>query len=64
MCSSDLTQIFMPNSAFLRKDYVEGAVSDDLIVKLEPQPMGPGATPAYRANFDIVLGERARGAAA
>ena len=58
------TQIFMPNSAFLRKDYVEGAVSDDLIVKLEPQPMGPGATPAYRANFDIVLGERARGAAA
>jgi protocatechuate 3,4-dioxygenase beta subunit len=42
------TQIFMPTSSFLDKDYVEGAVSDDLIVRLEPD----GAN-AFRARFDF-----------
>jgi protocatechuate 3,4-dioxygenase beta subunit len=42
------TQIFMPTSSFLDKDYVEGAVSDDLIVKLEPV----GAN-AFHARFDL-----------
>ena len=42
------TQIFMPTSSFLDKDYVEGAASDDLIVKLEPD----GAN-AFRTRFDF-----------
>jgi catechol 1,2-dioxygenase len=47
------TQIFMPTSKFLDNDYVEGAVSDDLIVRLEPDPTGPGQ--AYRATFDLAV---------
>jgi len=49
------TQIFMPHSRFLDKDYVEGAVSDDLIVKLEPETTAPGAVKAYRAQFDFAV---------
>jgi protocatechuate 3,4-dioxygenase beta subunit len=52
------TQLFMPTSSFLDRDYVEGAVSDDLIVKLEPAGQG------YRARFDIVLGVAVTSAAA
>ncbi len=45
------TQLFMSNSSFLGRDYVEGAVSDDLIVQLEASD-----TPnAYRATFDVAL---------
>jgi catechol 1,2-dioxygenase len=47
------TQVFMPTSDFLDKDYVEGAVSDDLIVKLEPDTSAKGANSAYRARFDL-----------
>lgn len=47
------TQVFMPTSTFLDRDYVEGAVSDDLIVKLEPDPAVAGANNAYRARFDL-----------
>jgi protocatechuate 3,4-dioxygenase beta subunit len=47
------TQVFMPTSTFLDRDYVEGAVSDDLIVKLEPDPTAAGANNAYRARFDL-----------
>lgn len=43
------TQIFMSNSGFLATDYVEGAVSDDLIVALEPEGDG------FAARFDIDL---------
>ncbi|GGC12047.1 catechol 1,2-dioxygenase [Novosphingobium endophyticum] len=46
------TQIFMPTSDFLKTDYVEGAVSDDLIVALEVDGDG------YRGQFDIVLDRR------
>src|SRR5260370_138940 len=49
------TQIFMPTSSFLDKDYVEGAVSDDLIVKLEPDPNAKGTDKAYRAHFDLAV---------
>lgn len=49
------TQIFMPTSKFLDDDYVEGAVSDDLIVKLEPEMAAPGAPRAFRAEFDLAV---------
>jgi protocatechuate 3,4-dioxygenase beta subunit len=48
------TQVFMPTSDYLDRDYVEGAVSDDLIVKLEPDP-GVEAAKAYRAQFDLAV---------
>ena len=57
------TQIFMPNSSFLRRDYVEGAVSDDLIVKLEPAAPGPDGAPSFTERFDVVLGRRVKSAA-
>lgn len=49
------TQVFMPTSTFLDRDYVEGAVSDDLIVKLEPDPAATGANKAFRARFDLAV---------
>lgn len=49
------TQVFMPTSTFLDKDYVEGAVSDDLIVKLEPDQAATGANKAFRAHFDLAV---------
>lgn len=45
------TQLFMPTSGFLKTDYVEGAVSDDLVVPLEAEGAG------YRGRFDIVLAD-------
>lgn len=47
------TQIFMPTSGFLETDYVEGAVSNDLIVTL--QQAGDG----YVGTFDILLDRQA-----
>lgn len=44
------TQLFIPGSDYLDTDYVEGAVSDDLLVELEPQDTG-----GFRARFDFVL---------
>jgi len=44
------TQIFMSNSTFLDKDYVEGAVSEDLVTTLVPDGDG-----GFRASFDIAL---------
>jgi catechol 1,2-dioxygenase len=49
------TQIFMPTSSFLDRDYVEGAVSDDLMVKLEPEATAPSAAKTYRAQFDLAV---------
>lgn len=43
------TQLFMPTSGFLEKDYVEGSVSEDLIVDLTR--VGEG----YEGRFDILL---------
>ncbi len=44
------TQIFMSTSDFLDKDYVEGAVSDDLVVALAPDGRG-----GFTARFDVRL---------
>jgi catechol 1,2-dioxygenase len=49
------TQVFMPTSTFLDRDYVEGAVSRDLIVELEPDPAATGTDKAYRARFDLAV---------
>jgi catechol 1,2-dioxygenase len=43
------TQLFMPTSTFLTKDYVEGSVSEDLIVQLETDGDG------YKGAFDVRL---------
>ncbi len=58
------TQIFMPTSTFLDRDYVKGAVSADLIAKLEPVAGQTGGAPAYRARFDIAVGQLVSSAAA
>lgn len=58
------TQLFMPTSRFLDRDYVEGAVSDDLTLKLEPQPQPPGGTKVFAARFDLAVVLRARSTAA
>jgi catechol 1,2-dioxygenase len=44
------TQIFMSSSTFLDKDYVEGAVTDDLVAQLVPDGAG-----RFRAVFDVAL---------
>jgi len=46
------TQIFMATSGFLDTDYVEGAVSDDLIVALSPDGAG-----GFTARFDVSLAD-------
>lgn len=46
------TQLFMPTSGFLTTDYVEGAVSEDLIV-----PLAGDAASGYRGRFDVVLAD-------
>jgi protocatechuate 3,4-dioxygenase beta subunit len=43
------TQLFMPTSSFLERDYVEGAVSGDLVIAMTPVDGG------YVSTFDIVL---------
>ncbi len=45
------TQIFMPTSSFLDRDYVEGAVSSDLILDLVPT----GEKNHYTGRFDLRL---------
>lgn len=50
------TQIFMPTSKMLTEDYVEGAVSDDLIVSLSEAEGSTAAAPRYEARFDVLLG--------
>jgi protocatechuate 3,4-dioxygenase beta subunit len=45
------TQIFMPTSLFLDRDYVEGAVTSDLILDLVPT----GETNHYTGRFDLRL---------
>ena len=46
------TQLFMPTSGFLETDYVEGAVTPDLIVALEADDNG-----GYLGRFDISLAD-------
>lgn len=50
------TQLFMPTSKVLDDDYVEGAVSGDLILALRETPGSSPAAPRYEASFDVVLG--------
>ena len=45
------TQIFMPTSLFLDRDYVEGAVSSDLILDIVPT----GEENHYAGRFDLHL---------
>ncbi len=44
------TQLFIEGSEYLDSDYVEGAVSDDLILSLEPDSDG-----GFKARFDFAL---------
>lgn len=44
------TQLFIPGSDYLDTDYVEGAVSDDLLIDLKDR-----GDDGYQATFDIVL---------
>ena len=53
------TQFFMPTSSFLDRDYVEGAVSPDLIVDLIPT----GERDHYAARFDVKLATAPKAAA-
>jgi catechol 1,2-dioxygenase len=53
-----MTQLFIPFSKTLDKDYVVGAVSDDLVLRLEQAPPVPGQGPQYRANFDFAIRRR------
>jgi catechol 1,2-dioxygenase len=49
------TQLFMPGSEYLDSDYVEGAVSPDLTLKLEPDPEAPRGIVGYKAQFDFAV---------
>jgi protocatechuate 3,4-dioxygenase beta subunit len=44
------TQLFIAGNPYLESDYVEGAVSDDLILQLRPVAAG-----GFEAEFDIAL---------
>jgi protocatechuate 3,4-dioxygenase beta subunit len=50
-----MTQLFIPLSPTLDKDYVIGAVSNDLILNLEDAPSVPGQGKQYRAKFDFAV---------
>lgn len=51
------TQLFIPDSPYLDSDYVEGAVTPDLILTLEPEvgSGSDGAPAAFTAKFDFVV---------
>jgi protocatechuate 3,4-dioxygenase beta subunit len=46
------TQIFIPGNPYLDSDYVEGAVSDDLLLDMKP---AAGAPDTYEGRFDIAV---------
>jgi protocatechuate 3,4-dioxygenase beta subunit len=48
-----MTQLFIPFSKVLPTDYVIGAVSDDLTLKLEQAPAVGGQGPQYTSTFDF-----------
>ena len=48
-----VTQLFMPTSKCLQRDYVVGAVSDDLTLKFEDAPALPGHGVHYASRFDF-----------
>lgn len=53
-----MTQLFIPHSKCLHKDYVVGAVSDDLVLDLKKAPPVAGEGPQYAARFDFALRRR------
>ena len=53
------TQLFIPGSAYLDTDYVEGSVSEDLQIRLTPSSASTQAQEVLEATFDIVLPRRA-----
>jgi len=55
-----MTQLFIPFSEVLHTDYVIGAVSDDLTLKVERANDVPGQGPQYKAAFDFRVNTRAR----
>ncbi|HEX4737329.1 MAG TPA: dioxygenase [Allosphingosinicella sp.] len=46
------TQLFIPGNPYLDSDYVEGAVSDDLLLDMKPVA---GRPDIYEAEFDIAV---------
>jgi protocatechuate 3,4-dioxygenase beta subunit len=53
------TQMFLPTSQYLERDYVEGAVSPDLTLALTELGTTPGGALRYGAKFDVLLGAEA-----
>jgi catechol 1,2-dioxygenase len=51
------TQLFIPGNPYLDSDYVEGAVSDDLL--LDMKPAAGGQANVYEATFDIAVARAA-----
>lgn len=47
-----ITQLFIPGNPYLGSDYVEGAVSKDLLLDMQPVP---GSDDQYRATFDVAV---------
>lgn len=52
------TQLFIPGNPYLDSDYVEGAVSDDLLIHMAPA--ANGANNQYEAVFDFAVSRAAR----
>lgn len=49
------TQLFIPGSPYLDTDYVEGAVSEDLQIRIRPGANSRPDQPIHEATFDFVL---------
>jgi protocatechuate 3,4-dioxygenase beta subunit len=49
------TQLFVPGSAYLDSDYVEGAVTPDLIMDMRPKTVAVGEPPTFAAHFDFSI---------
>jgi catechol 1,2-dioxygenase len=54
-----MTQLFIPLSTILDRDYVVGAVSGDLVLRLEDAPPVPGQGRQFKAGFDFLVPTRA-----
>lgn len=50
-----MTQLFIADTMYLDSDYVEGAVSEDLLLELHLVAATDGSAPAYSAHFDIAV---------
>jgi protocatechuate 3,4-dioxygenase beta subunit len=59
-----MTQLFMPTSKALERDYVIGAVSDDLVIDLKPAKAVTGQGPQFTSSFDFKVRRRHRATAA